>query len=57
MTLGESNLFPIENALEMILVFDQKGVISYANDAARKKLEYESDLCGRHIKEIGRAHV
>ncbi len=52
MTLGESNLFPIENALEMILVFDQKGVISYANDAARKKLEYESDLCGRHIKDV-----
>ncbi len=52
MELGENDLFPIDNALEMILVFDRKGVISYANDAAKKKLEYENDLCGRHVKDV-----
>ena len=35
---GENHVLPIEDALEMILVFDGTGVISYANAAARKKL-------------------
>lgn len=52
MAPGENDLFPIDNALEMILVFDQKGIISYANEAAKKKLEYKEDLCGRHIKDV-----
>ncbi len=52
MELGQGDIFPIENALEMILVFDRTGLISYANNAAKKKLEYEDDLCGRHIKDV-----
>lgn len=48
----EDLVFPIEDALEMILIFDRAGKISYANAAARQKLEYESDLCGRNISDI-----
>ncbi len=45
-------VFPIEDTLEMILVFDEAGRISYANVAARQKLEYDNDLCGRHISDV-----
>lgn len=51
MEQNEEN-FPVENALEMILMFDSNGRISYVNYAAKKKLEYESDLCGRHISDV-----
>lgn len=52
MEQSEGSIFPIEDALEMILMFDQTGRISYGNDTARNKLEYENDLYGRHISEI-----
>jgi PAS domain S-box-containing protein len=52
MGLSESDLFSVDNALEMILVFDRKGIISYANHVAKKKLGYDSDLHGVHIKEV-----
>ena len=45
-------IFPMEDALEMILMFDQTGTISYGNTAARKRLEYEEELCGRNISDI-----
>ncbi len=45
-------VFPGEDALEMILMFDQTGIISYVNVSARQKLEYENDLCGKHISEV-----
>lgn len=45
-------IFPIEDALEMVLMFDEAGKISYANEAARQKLEYENDLCGRHVSDV-----
>ena len=45
--------FLMEHALEMILVFDRAGTISYANTAAREKLQYGDDnMCGRHISEV-----
>ncbi|MBD5502013.1 MAG: PAS domain S-box protein, partial [Lachnospiraceae bacterium] len=52
MERNENNIFPIEDALEMIFVFDRIGKISYANTMARKKLGYENDLCGRHISDV-----
>lgn len=52
MDRNENNIFPIEDALEMIFVFDGMGKISYANTMARKKLGYENDLCGRHISDV-----
>lgn len=48
----EDSIFPIEEALEMILIFDHVGKISYVNAAARQKLGYEKDLCGRHISDV-----
>lgn len=45
-------IFPMEDALEMIIMFDRSGEISYANASAREKLEYGQALCGRHISEI-----
>ena len=52
MEWSEGHAFPIEDALEMVFVFDRTGVISYANAAAKKKLEFEEDLCGRRISDI-----
>lgn len=42
----------LENALEMILMFDQKGMISYINTSARQKLGYNSGLCDKNIRDI-----
>lgn len=52
--MGQSvcNEFLMEYALEMILMFDQTGKITYANTAAREKLEYDDDMSGRHISEV-----
>lgn len=52
MEWSENGAFPIEDALEMIFIFDRSGAISYANDAAKKKLEYEADLCGRRVSDV-----
>lgn len=48
----EDSFFPMDDALEMILMFDRSGNISYANAAARQKLEYDNALCGTHISEV-----
>ncbi len=48
----EESIFPMEDALEMVLVFDQNGNISYVNASARHKLEYGQEICGRHISEV-----
>ncbi|MBD5548086.1 MAG: hypothetical protein HDQ97_11915 [Lachnospiraceae bacterium] len=45
-------IFPVEDALEMVLMFNQTGEISYANETVRQKLEYDKDLCGRHISVV-----
>ena len=47
----ENAAFPVENALEMVLMFDGVGRISYGNAAAREKLDYQ-ELGGRHISDI-----
>ena len=52
MEWSEGRAFPIEDALEMVFVFDRTGVISYANAAAKKKLEYEEELCGKRISDV-----
>ncbi|MDE6530971.1 MAG: hypothetical protein K2K96_09395 [Lachnospiraceae bacterium] len=41
-----------DNALEIVLVFDDNGVITYDNAAAREKLEYESGMCGLSINSV-----
>ena len=45
-------IFPVEEALEIILLFDRMGKICYANGAARRKLKYADDMCGRHIGDV-----
>lgn len=52
MEWSEICAFPIEDALEIILIFDKAGIIRYANDAAKKKLEYGNELCGGNISDI-----
>ena len=46
-----SCIFPVENALEMILIFDGSGKISYANAIAKEKLECD-DICGGQISDV-----
>lgn len=52
MEWSEAGAFPIEDALEIIFIFDGAGIISYANDAAKKKLEYGNELCGRSVCDV-----
>ncbi len=44
--------FSIDNAMEMVLVFDDSGKILYANRSAKEALMYYDDLCGCPIAEI-----
>ncbi|MGN0507106.1 MAG: ATP-binding protein [Lachnospiraceae bacterium] len=44
--------FSTENALELIISFDENGVITYANPTAEQQLEFEEGLCGHLIKDI-----
>lgn len=48
----DCSIFPVKDALEMIIIFDRTGKISYANDAADRKLEYGGELCGRSICDV-----
>nr|WP_300836870.1 ATP-binding protein [uncultured Acetatifactor sp.] len=59
--MGENwiGVFPVEDALEMILIFNRTGEIIYANAAARNKLGYEpglesgeESLEGKHISDV-----
>ena len=47
-----SCIFPADDAIEIIIMFDRTGEITYVNTAARQKLEYENELCGKHISDI-----
>ncbi len=47
-----ADIFPVKDALEMVLVFDDTGNILYGNDAAVKELGYEEDLCGVSIRDV-----
>lgn len=50
---NDFGIFPMDDALEMILVFDRRGMITYANAAARKNMGYgEEDICGMHIGKV-----
>lgn len=52
MTQDGTGLLPVENSLEMFLIFNTDGTIVYANAAARDRLEYGNELCGNHISSI-----
>lgn len=57
--MGQSRLFQfsIDNALEMVLIFDDTGTILYANRSAREKLEYEEGLNGSAITDVFPAEI
>ena len=44
--------FSMEYALEMILVFDDGGRITSANQTAKQRLEYGEELCGCYIWDV-----
>lgn len=44
--------FSIDNAMEMVLIFDDSGKILYANRSAKDALMYYDDLCDCPIAEI-----
>ena len=46
------SLFSVENALEIIFAFNERGMITYANLEAEKQLEYEGALCGYSVTDI-----
>ena len=45
-------MFAMENALEMILMFDKTGKIVYANAVAKKLLDYGDEICSKSISDI-----
>lgn len=44
--------FSIDNAMEIIMIFDDSGTILYANQTAREKTEYYDELSGSLITRI-----
>lgn len=47
----DDSIFLVKDALEMVIIFDSLGKITYANDAAVRKLEYD-DLCSGNISDV-----
>ncbi len=52
MQMEKEGIFPIDDALEMVLMFGEDGKIVYANKLVREKLEYGDELCGRLIGDV-----
>lgn len=52
MEQSEGCIFHADDAIEIIIMFDRTGKITYVNTAAKQKLEYDNDLCGKHISDI-----
>ena len=52
MSQKDLELLLFENALEIVLAFDDNGLITYGNAAAHEKLEYGEDLVGVQIGSI-----
>lgn len=44
--------FSVDNALEIIIIFEDNGRITYANRTAKEKLEYGEDICDCLITDI-----
>ena len=44
--------FAIGHSLEIIICFDENGIITYANPSAEQQLEFDEGLCGHPIKEV-----
>lgn len=44
--------YVVEHMDEMMVCFDQRGLVTYGNKAAIERLEYENGLIGTHVSEI-----
>ena len=44
--------YVLENMSELVICFDDRGLISYGNKTAEEKLEFTNKLSGTHISEI-----
>lgn len=44
--------FLTEKALEVTIVFDESGTITYANEAAKEQFDYEGSMCGCLMCEL-----
>ena len=44
--------FALEQAMELVLLFEQNGTIKYANHSAKEQLEYGDELIGTNIKVL-----
>lgn len=44
--------FSMDNALEVVIVFDENGIIKYANRIALDKLEYDNGINGMLVEQI-----
>ena len=44
--------FSVDNALELIISFDENGRITYANPSTNQLLEFEEGICGHQIEDI-----
>lgn len=44
--------YVVEHMVEMLICFDQNGLITYGNQSAIEHLEYDDTLVGTHISEI-----
>ena len=44
--------YVLEHMSELVICFDDRGLISYGNNIAEEKLEFASQLSGTHISEI-----
>lgn len=44
--------YVVEHMEEMMVCFDQNGLVTYANNATMERLEYGEQLVGTHISEI-----
>ncbi len=44
--------FSMDNALEIVIMFDENGIIEYANRVALDKLEYDNGIKGMMVEQI-----
>lgn len=44
--------FSMDNALEIIIVFEESGTITYVNKTATEQLQYDCDMCGYNMRDI-----
>ncbi len=52
MSQGTVSKYILNQMEELVITFDERGIIGYGNNAAEEKLEFAQHLIGTHISEI-----